>query len=145
MASLITDEEFLQLGMASDALASIPSQTRAAVCSAASDLALSYVAKRYATPLVSYGDDLKRAIAHIAAWDALALRGFSPVAGSDASIERRHDNAIAWLRDVARGLAELQGVTDATPTINEAAPLVTSGEHGGTDWPIFGHGWGDGS
>lgn len=143
MATLITDAELLAMGIASTALASITSGTRDQARAAASDLALSYVAKRYKLPLVSWGNDLRRAVAHIAAYDLLCARGFNPAAGSDDSIKQRHDTAVSWLRDVSRGIAELVDCVDSTPTLEEQGPL-TSTSDGGSQWGDYGSdtGWG---
>lgn len=144
MAELITDGELLAMGIATTALASISSGTRDQARTAASDLALSYVRKRYALPLVSWGDDLRRAVAHIASYDLLCSRGFNPTAGADDSIKARYDAALAWLRDVSKGLAELVDVVDSTPALDEQGPLVSTST-GGNLWGDYGsdEGWGN--
>lgn len=134
MADLITDGELLSMGAALVALNGIDSSVRASAITAASDVALSYVKKRYALPLIQWGSDLKRAVAHIAAYDLLCTRGFNPAAAGDPAVKDRHDVAVLWLRDVAKGLAELVDCVDSTPALEEKGPLLVSA----TTAPLWG-------
>lgn len=135
--ALITDAELLASGVALNALAAVPSTSRDSARSAASSFVLSHFRKRFALPLVSWSDDVKRAAAHIAAFDLLVLRGFSPQAGNDIAIRARYDDAVQWCRDVAKGIAEPEAIVDATPSAEECAPLVsTTGDE--PQWPVYG-------
>ena len=137
MQELISDAELLAMGIASAALAAIPIATRNQARLSASGLALSLIKKRHGLPLVSWGDDLRRAVAHIAAYDLLSARGFSPQAGADTSIRDRYLAALQWLQDVSKGLAELVDCVDSTPDTDEAGPLVDT-SIGGPLWPDYG-------
>lgn len=134
---LFTDAELLSMGIASNALAAIPSADRDQARAAATSLFISYASKRHKPPFSSVGDAEKRAMAHVAAWDLLSKRGYNPVTGGDASIQQRYDAAIAWMRDGAKGLVQFE-LVDSTPTRQEAAPLVATDESewgSGTPWP----------
>ncbi len=137
MALLITDAELLAMGIASDALASIALSVRDIARASASGLALSQVKKRHLLPLIQWGDDLKRAVVHIAAYDLLTTRGFNPQAGADVAIRDRYLAALSWLKSVAKGEAELTDVIDSSPTVHERGPLVSTSS-GGPLWPNYG-------
>ena len=118
--------ELARLGHLPQAMASLADEVKTEHLLAASGVALSYIAKRHALPLVSWGHDLIEAVVAIAAWTLLCQRGFNPTNPADMSVRERYLQALAWLRDVAKGLAELVDVVDATPSIQEAGPLVSS-------------------
>lgn len=132
---LITDSELLSMGVASNALASIPSTVRDAARATASSFALSYLRKRFTLPLTSVSDDVKRAVAHCATYDLLSRKGFNPLLAGDAVIRDRYTDAVAWLRAVASGTVEPESITDSTPAVSEAGPLVSS-EPG--VWRVYG-------
>lgn len=123
---LISDAELLAMGIASDALAQIPSGVRDTARATATALAISYLRKRFMPPYSSVSDDVKRAIAHIATFDLLARRGYSAQLGADGTILARYDSAIQWLRDAARGIVEPESIVDSTPTVEEASPLIST-------------------
>lgn len=135
MTLLITDAELLAMGIATDALSGIASGTRDTARAAASSVVLSFLRKRFGLPLVSWSDDVKRATAHIAAWDLLAGRGYNPLTGGDPSIKLRADAAFSWLRDVVDGRVEPEDVVDSTPDVDERSPLIASSELSGWDYP----------
>ncbi len=123
------------LGLAVSAFpASITDAVKTAHLLAASGLVLSYVKKRHALPLASWGQDLIRATVALATFSLMALRGFDPANAADQLVLKGHDDAIVWLRDVSRGDAELVDCIDATDSTDEASPLVESDEALG--WPI---------
>lgn len=135
MADLITDAELLQLGAAGNALNGVSSSDRAAIISAASSFVLSRLQKRFALPLVSWSDDVRRATAHVAAWDAIVFRGFNPNATNDQIIKLRADKARQWLADVVAGSVEPENVVDATSTYDENGPIMASDEPAGWVYP----------
>jgi phage gp36-like protein len=140
-APLITDAELLALGIASDALASVDASIRLAHINAATGRALSFVAKQHTLPLVSWGWDLRGAVAAIAAYTLLGRRGYNPAGGSDESIEKAYKEATAWLGRVAKGTIELVDVVDSTPAVHENAPLVATS--GAPLWPDYAASLGD--
>jgi phage gp36-like protein len=134
---LITDAELLSLGIAANALGSIPSGDRDAAREAASGLVLSYYQKRFCLPLISWEADTKLATAQIARYLLIAKRGYDPSRGNDQSILDGYNAATAWLDKVRSGGVEPVGIVDSTPEVHEAAPLVsTSGD--GPLWPVYG-------
>jgi phage gp36-like protein len=72
---------------------------------AAESTAESYLRQRYAVPVEDPPDQLIQGISHIAVWEL--HRGPAP-----EHVKSRRDDAIAWFRDVGKGLASLPGVTD---------------------------------
>lgn len=112
-----TTTDLARFGLPAAILASIATATQEAALEAASDVADSYLRARYTLPLTSYGDDLKRAVCNIAAWDLLSTRGYDPKAGNDEAVEARSDKAMAWLKDISAGRAAVSGGnTTPTPT-----------------------------
>ena len=65
------------------------------------------------------------AVAAVAAWTTLCMRGFNPDAAGDVVIRQRRDDAEKWLDKVSRGDL-VPNIVDATPTTQEAGPRVTS-------------------
>lgn len=124
MAVYVTEQEFLDLGLPIEALSKLTTQQIEAALSYASRFADSYFVKRYPVPLVTYGEDVKRIIIDIAQYDLMAYRGFRPGSGADEIIVKRRDDALDWLKLVARKEVEPTSVTEATPEI--AAPLSSS-------------------
>ena len=116
-----TPSDLARLGVAAAALSDVPVPDQEAALDAASRLADSYLARRYRLPLVSWGDDLKRAVALIAAYDLIAVRGFAPE-GADEHLRLRYEDAIRWLEQVAKGEVEAQ-VEEAAGTEEKGAPV----------------------
>lgn len=131
--ALISDAELLNLGVATDALNGIAVSVRDDARGAATDVAMSYIRKQYTPPITTTDMSVKRAVAHIAAYDLLCTRGFSPLAGSDDAIEKRHDKALGWLLKLSKGHVEAN-ITDSTGATHENAPLVSVA----TDTPLWG-------
>lgn len=104
-----TRTDLTRFGLPTAALSGVADATQDAALEAASDVADSYMRSRYALPLTGYGDDLKRAVCHIAAWDLLTTRGYDPNRGGDEAVKLRHDSAMKWLSDVSAGRASVSG------------------------------------
>lgn len=92
-----------RFGINADALRDMDADTKGDALDAASSLADSYLRGRYTMPLVSWGDDLRRAVVGIAVYDLMSNRGFDEQ--GDAQIRKKYDDAIAWLKEVARNQA----------------------------------------
>jgi phage gp36-like protein len=114
------------LGYPSATLAGVSTTIQDDALDAASSLADGYLVRRFTLPLSAWGDDLRRAVVHIAAWDLLCRRGFSPNRDADDVVQVRHDQAMRWLRDVSAGRVEPQGVTDASPTVTDTFGVVVT-------------------
>src|SRR5688500_7132985 len=135
MVQYATEAELFDLGVPSDAFASLPSAVLVSALVWASSVANSYLKKRYELPLLSYGEDLRSAVVDIAKWRLIKRRGFNPNSGQDAVIADAYKDAIAWLGLIARGDCELDGVVDSTESVDEAGPLVSSGN--AESWNFF--------
>lgn len=133
--TLITDAELIAFGLPGDALSVIDVAVRDASRAGVSAVALGYIKKRATLPLISWGDDIKRAAADLCVYDLMTYRGFDPGSNSGAVIVKRNDDAVAWLRDVARGIVEPVDMVDSTPDTDEQGPLVSSDTAAGWSWP----------
>lgn len=130
-----TRTDLTRLGIRAGALTGVSTDEQDAALEAASDLADSYMRSRYALPLTGYGDDLKRAVCAVAAWDLLSTRGFAPQGGADEAVQTRYESAIGWLKDVSAGRAAVSGGnTTPTPTrtsrVSSAASVTSSAKRG---------------
>jgi phage gp36-like protein len=94
--------DLVRFGVNASALASVSSSDQQAALDNASALADSYLGARYSLPLTTYGDDIKRAVCNIAAYDLLCVRGFNPAVGADVNYRMRREDAVRWLELVAR-------------------------------------------
>lgn len=125
LPTLITDAEMLELSLAIASLNGVAIATRDLHRQAASDLARSMLAPRYAiakTDDFEASGEVKAAIAAIAAYTLLGYRGFNPANPGDASVKNRHDAAITWFELVRNGNAEL-----AELDFDSGEPLVSGG------------------
>ncbi len=127
MAQYVTKEEFLDQGLPSDAFAGLSDPTIDAALLWSSSIADSYMRKRHKLPLVSWAEDLRAIVTDIASFRLLKRHGFNPTSKSDAVVVKGYDDAINTLRDVAKGLIELD-VVDATPEPDEEGTLAASEE-----------------
>jgi hypothetical protein len=66
------------------------------------------------------------AVAAVASWTVLSVRGFNPDAPGDVVLRQRYDDAVRWLEKVSRGDI-VPTIVDATPALREAGPRVSSG------------------
>lgn len=148
---LASAAEFDAFQLPSVALKGVPTPIKDRALQYASRVALSYVRKRKTLPLVTWGDDLKECVCQIAGYYLVRRKGFSPGSGNNENIRAAYDDAISWLKDVARGDVELvdcadsradQGTDDAG-TLASSDPIVnwnfqtrgrcTGGNYGGGD------------
>ena len=117
--------DLYRLALRQAALSGILVADQNAALEAASRVADSYLQARYKLPLAAWDDDLRRAVAVIAAYDLLSGRGFAPE-GSDEHVRLRYEDALRWLRDVSTGVVTPVGIVDASPTEpNEGIRAVT--------------------
>lgn len=124
-----TTTDLVRLGIAAAALTGVSSTIQEAALESASDMADGYMRARYTLPLTTWGDDLRRVVCAIAAWDLLCVRGFDPSRGGDVAVQARYEAAMLWLRDVSQGRAVVSGGnTDPTAARHARAsgPRVTS-------------------
>lgn len=117
--------------------AALPQQ-QAALSSASSKVA-SYLRSVYIMPLTTWGDDIKMAVCKIAAYTLLAGPiGFDPSNPGDASVKDQHDEAIRWLKDVAKKIATPDGVVDSSGKDDDSRmePVTAQASIGGTDTSV---------
>jgi len=130
-----TRTDLTRFGLPSGALTGIADATQDAALEAASDVADSYMRSRYTLPLTGYGDDLKRAVCAIAAWDLLTTRGYDPNSGGDEAVKLRNDAAVSWLKDVSAGRAHVSGGnTTPAPTRHARASSPRVGSDRTRGW-----------
>ncbi len=125
MAQYVTKDEFLDQGIPGEAFSGLSDSTINAALMWASSVADAHLRKRHTLPLLSWGDDLRAIVTDVASWRLLKRHGFNPASGSDAAVVKAYDDAINTLRDVAKGLVELE-VVDSTSTLDEEGPLAGS-------------------
>jgi phage gp36-like protein len=120
MAAYGTQTDLAQLGtVPADVLATISSDDQNAELEAQSRVADSYLAARFILPLSAYGKDLVNAVCSMAAYVLMARRGYAPD-GHDSVFRQRFDDAIAWLRDVSRGLVSPVGIVDSSAVLGSS-------------------------
>ena len=121
-----TRDDLFRLGLPEGALRGVSLSAIEDALKAASRLADSYLRARYVLPLTAWDEALTRAVAAIAAYDLMAVRGYDPARGADEVLRLRYEDAIRWLERVAAG-AVSPDVEDSTPDVREEAfSAVTS-------------------
>lgn len=131
MATYVTRAELASLSLLSSVFTDVLEADQDLHIQAASAKADSYLRAQYGLPLPagSWGLDLKKAVADIAAWEILKRRGIEPDSEAHQAFERAAKEAVAWLRDVGSGKAALAlETTDATPDHEEGGPEVITSE-----------------
>ena len=85
-----------------------------------------YFNGRYALPLSAWDGEVSRRAEHLAAYDLMAARGYSPAAGADDIYRLRYDDAIRWAEGVQAKRVHpiVTPAADQTPTYT--MPLVIS-------------------
>lgn len=135
MIAYASPSDLARFGVGAAATSGISSADIVAALDAASALAGGYLAKQYSLPLQGWGDDLRRAVCMIAAYDVIgANRGFNPEQGGDVTLRMRYEDAIRWLERVAAGDIEPIGVIDNTAE-DEGGPLMEGEPALGWLWP----------
>lgn len=135
MAAYATIDDLVSLGLPEKALASIGVAKVDAALEAASRIVDSYIGSRYDLPLITWDAAVTQATVQIAALTLMRNRGFSAGVSDSEQLQKGHDAALTWCRDVARGLAtpSITGTTDATkpvPTDPRSSPFVLQAPSG---------------
>lgn len=96
----------------------------------AEGMALGYIGGRgYDAAIASADKDLQTAIFKIAAWDlVVGVRGVNPADPGHASMKMQRDEAVSWLKDVARGLANLAGASAPARARTGTASIVSTSD-----------------
>lgn len=104
-------------GAPAGAFAATTPEQQAAAINAANALADDYLGRRFTLPLSQWGPDLVRAVAVIATYDLIVVRGSNPESPGNADLHARWQAAIDWLKGIAEGDISpelMKGATDAT-------------------------------
>lgn len=116
--AFITDTELGQLSaIPADILAEIDTTTKLQARDSATSKINGYLATRYgdSLPITTPPQELKQICADIAAYTLMSRHGYAPQ-GSDVEFRQRYDDAIEWLKDVARGVVTLDLGVATVPT-----------------------------
>lgn len=122
-----TAADLTRLALPARALTGIAAPDQDAALEAASSLADGYLAARYTLPLLAWGDDLKRAVSLIAAYDLMTRRGYNPE-GGDEQLRLRYEDGMRWLEQVGKGTISPVGLEEsppsATPAPGDSGPVI---------------------
>lgn len=129
--SYATQGEFLDQAALAAAFSDTPGAVIDTALVWASSRVNSYIKKRVMLPLVSWSEDLKVATCYLAAKQLLDSRGVDWASGLNVTIDKNATTALEWLRDIAKGLCELDTYVDSS-VVDEAGPLAASDPI--TDW-----------
>ncbi|MFN7131605.1 MAG: phage protein Gp36 family protein [Myxococcales bacterium] len=113
-----TRPDLAKHGLSADTLSEIAADAQDAALASASGVVDGYLRARFTLPLLSWGDELRRVVCHIAAYDLMTVRGFDPENPSDINLRQRYEDALRWLRDVANGAI--------TPELVDSRPSGTA-------------------
>jgi len=116
------DLEALSLG---DALDGADAQKLNRALIAASGTAAGYLGNQYTLPLVSWGEDVTRHTASIAAYLFMVSTGYAPE-GKDELIRLNYEDAIRWFEKVSTGKVKPDDIVDSTPTVEEGGACVVT-------------------
>lgn len=118
--------DLVRYGLPEHALQDVPITERVEQLLAASSIADGPLyAAGFVLPLISWGDDLREAVASIAAANCLVQRGFSPE-GSDQTIVDRGERRRRWLDGIGDG-GRISPLTRGTPPqVVPASAVVVS-------------------
>ena len=116
-------EDLPSLALPDSVLADVSEDSRVRQLLGATGVVDGYLSGVYSLPLTAWGDDLRRATAHIAAYDLMVTLGYKPDE-YDENIRRRYLDAIAWLQQVAARKLAPAGLVDSTPTVVEGASII---------------------
>lgn len=125
MSAYCTDADLARLGVRAAATAGLAAEDLEAAREAASRTIDSYLPAKFAPPLTTWGADVSRVAAILAAWDVLCVqKGINPETPAGRLWEIRYQQAIGWLEGVRDGSIVPSGAVDATPALVEGAPEV---------------------
>jgi phage gp36-like protein len=123
--------DLTSLGFPALALGSLPDADANNALDAASIEADGYLAPRYTLPLTTWPLSLRMHVARIAAYVIMSTRGMNPGSRGNELIVKGYDDAIMWLKNVARGVVTLPIADTAAPAM--ISPQVASSYSRGWD------------
>ena len=124
MTAYATRAELYLYALSSAVLTDVGTDVQDAHLEAKSRFADSYFCKRYGVPLASPDEAVKQCVCALAALSLLEFRGFNPDDPNDAAVVQAAERWLEWLKAVATGKADLDQDDDATPSVDEAAPVL---------------------
>lgn len=80
-----------------------------------------YIGQQFDLPLLEWDASLTQYCCWIARFTLLGVRGYNPNNPAEQSYYDMYKLALAWLKDVANGIA--------TPQVTDSSPNATPGEH----------------
>jgi hypothetical protein len=104
-----------------------------AVLAAQSAIADGYIAASgKKLPLASWGDDLRQAVAKMAAYEILSVLGHNPETPGNALWRDRYLDAMGWLKDIQAGRASNVNMVETSPvgTLLDRIETVSEGQRG---------------
>lgn len=121
MAEYCTVEDVSRYGVNAAAIGALSSDEHIKpVIKAQSGVIDGYLRLRYTLPLLTWGDDIRRACAILVACDVLTTRGAKPGENpDDKPIFDRCDEVLAWLKLIADG--------KVAPDVTDSSPIQTAG------------------
>lgn len=98
-----TAQQLTDLGANERLLTGIAPEARDSALASASAQIDSYLSRVFNLPLRTFGVELSRACAVMAAWDLLSVRGFNPDTPQGGLLKQRYDDVLTWLDKIAVG------------------------------------------
>lgn len=129
-----TPTDVITYALPATALATVSPSDQTAACDAATEEANSYLRGRYALPLQSWGTDITRYTAYIAAYLMMSKRGFQPLNGADQMIRENYYRAVGapgqptgWFNQIQRQMVHPDVVQSGVNPPAYYLPQVYSG------------------
>lgn len=98
-----TQQDLTDMGANERQLSGIAPEARDSALAGASAQIDSYLSRVFNLPLLSYGKELSRACAVMAAWDLLSVRGFNAGTDQGQLLKDRYDDVLRWLEKISEG------------------------------------------
>jgi phage gp36-like protein len=113
-------EDLGRFGANAEAFALLSVDLTGPPCDAASEIVDGFLKGRFTLPLTSWGQEIRRAAAIIAAWDILRVRGLKPGENpEDNALYLEYKQVLKWLGQVSAG--------DVTPSVTDSSPGAVPG------------------
>lgn len=126
MTAYGTPTDLEDMALPAAALSTLTTAQKEKALEAASRLADSYFRENWGVPIANPNAALTDAVCAIAAWRLMSRRGFAPDA-PDSNLRTAYEDAIKWLEKCQkRECIPFDETDDATPSVGESQPLVTS-------------------
>ena len=123
MSSYASPTDLFNYGANQAALQGFTTQQQQAALDTAASVLDGYLSARFVLPLTSWGNDIRRACAVIAAYDLIMSRGFDPDPSMSQSLETRFKSVQDWLKQIAR--------QEVTPVVTDSSTQRSPADHGG--------------